>query len=138
MVETALNSPRGVKGARGITKPESTLIWHSLHSLYLYSKLHQNENSNIPNCESKSNHSWTQVLTPARHFSAISCKSNFSCWSSVGRDALPGFSPVASVLLPFYPLPSLGMKTVRRTCPVAPVFLGGGWAKREGQAVYLL
>lgn len=35
MMETARNSQSGVNGARAIIKPESTLIWHLLHSLYL-------------------------------------------------------------------------------------------------------
>lgn len=65
MVETALNSQSGVNGARVIIKPESTLIWHSLHLLYLYDKLHQNENSNVTNC------------APAGHFSAISVRATF-------------------------------------------------------------
>lgn len=72
MMETARNSQSGVNGARAIIKPESTLIWHSLHSLYLCNKLHQNENSNVPNCERKSNRPWTQAPTPAWHFTAIS------------------------------------------------------------------
>lgn len=58
MVETALNSQSGVNGARGIINPETTVVWHSLHLVYLYDKLHQNENLNAPNC------------APAGHFGA--------------------------------------------------------------------
>lgn len=65
VVETALNSQSGVNGARAIIKPESTLIWHSLHLLYLYDELHQNENLNATSC------------APAGHFSAISVRATF-------------------------------------------------------------
>lgn len=49
MLETALNSQSGVNGARVIIKPESIVIWLSLHLLYLYDKLYQN-NLNAPSC----------------------------------------------------------------------------------------
>lgn len=58
MVETALNSQSGVNGARGIIKPETTVVWHSLHLVYVYDKLHQNEN----------------LSAPAGHFSVISLR----------------------------------------------------------------
>lgn len=102
MVETALNSQSGVNGARAIIKPESTVTWHSLHLLYLYDKLHQNENLNAPNC------------APAGHLGAMSIRATFPL---ALQSAETGFqllcSPTASTLLP----PKL-----LSTYPVAPTF----------------
>ena len=124
MIETALNSQSGVNGARAIIKPESALIRRLWHSLYLYDKLHQNENSNVPNWERKSNHPWTQAPTPARHLSAVSRKSNFSFSSSISRDW------VSAVALPYFLPPSLwALKVFEDLILWPPPFWGVGGTK---------
>lgn len=107
MVETALNSQSSVNGARGIIKPESTVVWHSLHLLYLYDKLPQNENLNAPS------------YAPAGHFSAVSIRATFPL---ALQSAETGFQLLCSPTAPHLPSPK-----VLSTCPVAPTFLLCRW-----------